>query len=200
MRIQNWLVLLICSASLFSCSGPKSNIRISIESEMKLHPESHLVDLYKYFFQDYFGPGPLLGDTAKSRRYIDYELENAKSFEDFDHQPLLYKKQFSRVNLSTLVNGKISQEQLLDAFYRSAEKFKIPDVNIWKTDWDEIMSHIMDMNLNLPDFKEERQMIDSVLNSGKYVIHHSEQYIETYDPHYRIIHVDELESLKLLLD
>jgi len=43
-------------------------------------------------------------------------------------------------------------------------------------------------------------MIDSVLNSGKYVIHHSEQYIETYDPHYRIIHVDELESLKLLFD
>lgn len=200
MKIFKRLALILFSVSLFSCSNSKSDIIQSVNSEIQLHPESQLVDLYKYFFQDYFGPGHLISDTSRSRKYLEYELANAESFEEFDYQTLLYKKQFTRVNLSVLVDGKITKEQFLDAFHRSAEKFMIPDVEIWKKEWDKIVSVIQNLNLDLPGFNVDIQHIELVLNSGDYVIHHSDKYIESYDPHYRIIYKDELNSLNLIAD
>lgn len=198
MNFSKGIVLWICSAILFSCSPAKSDIIESVHAEVELHPESQLLDLYKYFFQDYFGPGHLISDKGGSWRYLEYELANAKSYEDFDYQALLYKKQFCRVNMSVLVNGKVDKMIFMNAFFRSAESFVIPDVEIWKSEWEEIYSVIFDMNLNLKNFEKDSQHIDSVLNSGDYVVHHSENYIDTYDPHYRIIHVDELNSLNLI--
>ena len=43
------------------------------------------------------------------------------------------------------------------------------------------------MKLNLPDFQEDKQFIDSVLSVGKYAISHSPEYREAYHPHYRIV-------------
>ncbi len=200
MKIFTRLVLILIGASLFSCSSSKSDVVHSVNAELKLHPESHLVDLYKYFFQDYFGPGHLISDTARSRKYLDYELENSGSFENFDVQNLLYKKQFHRVNLSVLADGKVDKELFLEAFYKSAENFKIPDVQIWMEEWNDIYRHIQNMNLELIDFEKEAQQIDSVLNSGDYVVHHSTDYIDLYDPHYRIIYKDQFKILNLIAD
>ena len=55
------------------------------------------------------------------------------------------------------------------------------------------------MNLNLPDYDQEKQFIDSILSVGKYAISHSSDYREAYHPHYRIVErrifEDELKPL-----
>ena len=43
------------------------------------------------------------------------------------------------------------------------------------------------MNLDLENFEEDLKMIHSVLEQGKYAVHHSEIYNSEYQPHYRII-------------
>ena len=43
------------------------------------------------------------------------------------------------------------------------------------------------MKMDLPNYQEDRQFIDSVLSVGKYAISHSPDYREAYHPHYRIV-------------
>ena len=172
---------------LMAFSNDSKTIERCIESELKLHGESHLVDLYKYFFQDFFGPGHLVSGREGPEAYLENELAEAKSFEPFDYQELLYSKQFVRVNLRMVANNDITKKQLLDAFMQSAREFKLPDISKWRKKWTRIAAVIKELHPNLPGIAEESTMIDSLLLSGDYVVHHSQEYINAYHPHYRII-------------
>ena len=64
-----------------------------------------------------------------------------------------------------------------------------------------IIGTIDQMKLDLLDFKEDKQFIDSVLSVGKYAISHSPDYREAYHPHYRIIERSIFEQeIKPLID
>jgi hypothetical protein len=56
------------------------------------------------------------------------------------------------------------------------------------------------MGLQLPDIEQDRALIDSILEAGNVVMHHSQQFSEHYDPHYRIIEreIFEREILPLI--
>jgi len=43
------------------------------------------------------------------------------------------------------------------------------------------------LELNLPNYQQDRAFIDSILSVGKYAISHSPEYREAYRPHYRIV-------------
>ena len=173
---------------LMSCGSDKARIEKCVRSELKLHKDAHLLDLYKYFFQDVFGPGHLVSGREGPENYLESELSEAKSFEPFDYQELMYKNQFVRVNLRMIADGTIAKKDLLDAFMQSAKEFKLPEVSEWRKEWTEIAAIIKTGYPDLPGFREESLQIDSLLASGDYAVHHSEDYIREYDPHYRIIH------------
>lgn len=173
---------------VMACADNQGRIEKCAEAELKLHPEAHLVDLYKYFFQDVFGPGHLISDREGPEKYLEEELAEAKVFEPFDYQELMYKNQFVRVNLRMIRDADISKRELLDAFMHSAQEFKLPDVNEWRKEWAKIVMVIKQVQPDLPGLKEEYLMIDSLLISGNYAVHHSQDYIRVYDPHYRIIY------------
>jgi len=190
------IVPILIGAILFSCNLENKTEK-AVHAELSLHPKSQLLDLYKYFFQDVFGPGHLAPDSSSAARYLDYELNISDSFESYLIQDLEYRGEFARVNLSIVASGQISKDDFLAAFIRSAEKFSIPDVTDWVVEWTSILSIIETMKLGLLEFENDRLFIDSVLNSGDYVVHHSETYIKEYDPHYRLFHKDELNCLNL---
>ena len=50
-----------------------------------------------------------------------------------------------------------------------------------------IIGTIDRMKLDMPNYQEDKQLIDSVLSVGKYAISHSPDYREAYHPHYRIV-------------
>ncbi len=168
-------------------SDNKTRIGKCVEAELKLHPEAHLVDLYKYFFQDEFGPGHLIPDRKGAEKYLDQELSAARAFEPFDYQELMYKKQFVRVNLRMIVHADITKQEFLDAFMQSAQEFKLPQVDEWRRAWAEIAGVIKEIKPDLPGYIRESFQIDSMLQAGNYALHHSQDYIRAYDPHYRII-------------
>ena len=60
-------------------------------------------------------------------------------------------------------------------------------VEDWQKEWVMIDSVINEMNLSLADYTQERENLFSLLEQGKFVMHHSKPFSEAYDPHYRII-------------
>ena len=57
------------------------------------------------------------------------------------------------------------------------------------------------MKLNLTNYQEDKQYIDSVLSVGKYAISHSPEHREAYRPHYRIVerNIFEMEIKPLIM-
>ncbi|MEX0987037.1 MAG: hypothetical protein WD052_06120 [Bacteroidales bacterium] len=188
MRIKLLLFLLVL-LFLSACRDQQTEIiRASVEKKLALYPKSTLCDLYKSYFQDYFGPGHLIHDTAGARRYMEYEL----GMDDYRDTVMLsltgYKGNFYRVNLQLIKDGTIPKHLFLNHFIESANAVEGISVETWKIEWDKIFVVIEAIAGDLPDFQEDKRFIETLINRGEYVVHHSEKYLEAYHPHYRIIH------------
>lgn len=196
------LLLLFCTNTVDCCPLSVDKIKEAVERQLRDYPKSTLQDLYKSFFQDRFGPGHLVSDTASAGKYLRYELNNSDSFHKMYYEPTGCDTNYYRVNLSVLKENKISYQKYFDAFLRSVEKIDLDAISEWKDEWSEIESVIISMNLDLENFEEDLKMIHSVLEQGKYAVHHSEIYNSEYQPHYRIIEktIFEEEILPLIED
>ena len=196
------LLFLFCVSFAGCGSSSVERIKKSVERQLSDYPKSTLQDLYKSFFQDRFGPGHLVNDTSTAGKYLRYELNNSESFHERYYEPTGYENNYYRVNLSVLKENKISYQKYFDAFLRSVEKIDLDAILEWKEEWSEIESVIISMNLDLENFEEDLEMIHSVLEQGKYAVHHSEIYNSEYQPHYRIIEkkIFEEEILPLIED
>jgi hypothetical protein len=176
---------------MFSCKETKSEqIRTAVENQLKMYPESTLRDLYKNFFQDYFGPGHIVSDTSSAGAYLDRELASFEQAAGAYYEPTGYNGHFYRVNLSVIKEGLITRDAFFDAFIRSVNDIQTITLEEWKKEWIQIDSVILTMNLSLADYAQDREKISSLLGQGKYVMHHSEAFSAAYDPHYRIIRCD----------
>jgi hypothetical protein len=187
-----------------SCKqSTEKRIARAVESQLRDYPASTLQDLYKNFFQDYYGPGHLLSDTAASLRYLRHELAGIGEGVPPQKRPVEetgYRHQFLRVDLQWVKNGTLPAALFEEAFLESGKTFEIPDIEDWKKEWAIILDVIRKTAPGLPGLTELPARIDSMLNSGEYVMHHSDAYEKAYQPHYRLIHRKVFkEKLKPLL-
>lgn len=157
--------------------------------QLQTYPKSRLLDIYKSCFQDYMGAEHLVSDRQRVKAYLDEEL-NTTSLDDlmpWYYEPCGIDSSYYRVSIRAIKEGIITEDQLLDAFIRSANSETRPSVESWNDRWHMIIGTIDQIKLDLPDFQEDKQFIDSVLSVGKYAISHSPEYREAYHPHYRIV-------------
>jgi len=175
-----------------SFSTPEQ-VEASVRQQLETYPASTLKDLYKNFFQDAFGPGHLMSNgadaEASARSYLQRECQEAQR--DGNPGPLYELTgshgRFYRVNLSVINSGKVPLETYLDAFLSSARQFSLPPLSQWKAEWKETERIIRSVNPNLPGLEEDSQAIQTLLQNGQYVSHHSSAYEAAYKPHYRLI-------------
>ncbi len=170
-------------------------IRNAVRDQMTQYPESTLQDIYKSFFQDEFGPGHLVSDIAGSGKYFEREISEMTSRGNYQAELCGTGKNFVRVPLDLVKDGKVPSEVYFDIFVESAKSFKIPDVIRWKKRWTRIARIISAMGLPISGFGNDRILLENMLQHGDYVVHHSEAYLRAYDPHYRIISRKEWEKL-----
>ncbi len=190
-----WMLLFLLSLWIPACGpGEEQVIRQSVIRHMEHYPSSTLQDLYNFYFQDYFGPGHLITDPEAAENYLDYELQQDDYKDTVMLFPTGHKGNFVRVNLQLIKNGTLSKTEFMKHFLRSANGVSGISIEQWKEEWDRILAVIEQVSPGLPGFREDRQAIDSLLAKGEYVVHHSPLFMETYHPHYRIIHRDELED------
>lgn len=186
--MRSVIIVIIMIFSLYSGKATTNEqIRIAVENQLKVYPKSTLQDLYKNFFQDYFGPGHIISDTTSAGAYLDRELSSFERAEGAYYEPTGYNGHFYRVNLSVIKEGIISRTIFFDAFVRSVNNIQPITIEEWKKEWKQIDLVIQTMNLSLINYEQDRENIFSLLEENKYVMHHSELFSEAYDPHYRII-------------
>lgn len=184
-------IIFLIFVFLASCANNNDIIKIkdAVNSQMSLYPEARLQDLYKAFFQAEFGPEHFISDTLSARRYLDSELM-IPDHSDVMYEPIGADSAFFRVHLCAVQAGKISRNELFDAFVSGARKVETDEIEKWAEKWHKIESVIVSMNLQLPDYETDSATIDSLLNAGHYALHHSQQFRDEYDPHYRIVRKD----------
>mgnify|MGYP006902054586 CR=1 FL=1 len=188
--MKSIVIYLIIAMTIFA--GCRDNarkvIRDSVKDKLDTYPASTLRDLYKSYFQDYYGPGHLISDTTRARKYLEYEL----GLEDYKDTVMLdpagYEGNFYRVNLLLLKEGTIPTDVFMKYFLESAGSVQPLPVPDWKKRWEVIQSEIDAVSPDLPGYAADREFIDSLLRQGEFVVHHSDLFIQTYHPHYRIIH------------
>ena len=189
--------LLLCA--LLACSG-KSGVHTAVERMMADYPASALQDIYKSFFQDRFGPGHIVADTAQAAAYLRHELGSVENLDVKLYEPTGEHGNYYRVALAAIANGKVPFDTYLSCFLRSVREVEAVDVEEWAAEWARMEKVIASMDLGLPGYAEDAAAIEEMLSSGHYAVHHSKLYNGHYAPHYRIIAKDifEAEILPLL--
>ena len=195
--------LLLSIVLIMSVAVSAQDVEGFVNRQMQAYPKSRLLDIYKSCFQDYMGAEHLVSDRQRVKAYLDEEL-NTTSLDDlmpWYYEPCGIDSNYYRVSIRGIKESLVSEDLLLNAFIRSANTEKRPSVESWSKRWHKIIGTINQMKLDLPNFQEDKQFIDSVLSVGKYAISHSPDYREAYHPHYRIVERSIFEKeIKNLID
>ena len=167
----------------------------AVERQMQRYPESRLTDIYKHFFQDGFGPGHLIKDSASANRYLQQELALCGECTGNPVEEIGWQGRYCRVDLCAVKENRIAQEALLNAFIESANNALTPPLEAWINTWNEMIRLLDAMLLDLPDYETDKAALQAILHDGHYAVHHSETYEQRYNPHYRIIRKTILDRL-----
>ena len=185
MRKLLLVLALACSFSLFGQSIDTIAMRSAIERQLATYPESTLQDIYKSFYQEHFGPGHIISDTASARRYLMRELSEVGKTQSPYFEPTGSQGDYVRVYLSAVADSLITAEQLLDALIKSANSWQDPTVS-WLEKWEAIVSIIQANKIELEGFETDLPWLTEAARNNQ-AVHHSRRYNEAYHPHYRIV-------------
>ena len=189
------LLLILVLACSFNLSGQTIDtiaIRSAIERQMATYPETTLQDVYKSFYQEHFGPGHIISDTASARRYLMRELSEMGKTQSPYFESTGSQGDYVRVYLSAVADSLITVEQLLDAFVRSANMWQEPIIS-WMEKWEAIVSIIQANKIELEGFETDLPLLTEAAQNHQ-AVHHSRRFNEAYHPHYRIVERSIFES------
>jgi hypothetical protein len=185
----------------------------AIARQMDKYPLSRLTDIYKNFFQDRFGPGHIVRDTASAGAYLRMELQAMEGEPLTENSNFLEAEftgsehRFVRVNLNVIRSGMVTFGEFFGAFVASVaggEKQEGEEpaaghnekLAAWKSEWADICKTVKKLYPELPGFGADSAALVQMLGQEEYVIHHSREYNEAYRPHYRLIKTEIWEKLQ----
>ena len=189
--MKNFLRILMIGISSFlmsSCGNSNDKaIRKMCQYIHNQYPLATLQDIYKTSYQDFFGAEHLMNDTAAARYYINYELEQCK---DSDlslmpkREPTGFRHRFVRINFSNIVDGELTEEQLVMMFINAAGKDNAFSDD-WASEWRQIEKIALEVNPDWKDAELQSELMEAA--EGKHAVRHSEAFRKNYNPHYRIV-------------
>ena len=186
-------IAFVCAAAQTKCVDA-AGVRSAVERMVADYPHSTLQDIYKSFFQDNFGPGHAVPDSAQAAAWLHGELANVEQLDVPLYEPTGSNANYYRVSLAAIASGKLQADALLSAFLRSVRAVQPSEVAAWAKEWEQIESVIAAMELPLPNYDADAAVIKTMLATGNYAVHHSRLYNEHHAPHYRIIAKDVFEK------
>ena len=172
---------------LLSCHNEDTEIRQMCEDLHTRYPQATLQDVYKTCYQDYFGAEHLMNDTATTRRYLHQELEecgNTNLSAMPKEEPTGFRHRFTRINLSNVIDGELTEDQLLALFIEAAGKDNTFG-NDWAGEWNKIVNIALQVNPNWRDPELMAELQEA--SKANCAVRHSEAFRKAYNPHYRIV-------------
>ena len=187
MKVFSTVTLLIAMSLCTACSaGQEDELTAqAITALLTKYPKADLQDVYKSFYQERFGPGHMIPNIQNARDYLMSELEEAHECEGDYYEPTGSHGNYIRIYLHAVSDGKITAEDLLDAFVSSANNVK-PASGTWAEQWREIVETIDREQLPVPSTDTLRQELKDCSEKDE-AVHHSKEYETNYHPHYRIV-------------
>ena len=168
----------------------------ALENFVNNYPGARLVDVYKTFYQDNYGPGHLLVDSIAARRYFDSELQDTAQWGGPIFEYTGEGKNFVRLNMDLIRRGIIPADEYFKSFQNSLGRVEQPTDEFWIVEWNEIDSLIKAKDYHFINEEEDREYILGKLESRNFPIHHSDNFNMVYNVHYRIISLPEFSLLK----
>lgn len=182
------LIMGISSFLMISCgNSDEKDIRQMCQYIHNQYPLATLQDIYKTCYQDFFGAEHLMNDTAAARYYINYELEQCKNTDLSlmpKREPTGFRHRFVRINFSNIVDGELTEEQLVMMFINAAGKDNAYSDD-WASEWKLIEKIALEVNPDWKDAELQSELTEAAEN--KYAVRHSDAFRENYNPHYRIV-------------
>ena len=172
-----------------------------LQDYMKRFPESQLRDVYKFCFQDYFGPEHLVSDSARVAQYIVKEIDDADTGDWLSPlfiYPLGLEGNFVRFDLNYVRKKIVDVGSLASAFVKSSQGWLDcgeRSLEEWQRQWSQIERLSRRLSPLPKNFDEDSALIAEALAAGQYAFHHSKLYNETYHQHYRIVREDIAKEL-----
>lgn len=150
------------------------------------YPDMQIVDLYKLIYQGILGPTHLGSNPDTILHYIESELEHINANQEVEIiEHISPSKKYVRVNLKKFKAKDGNPELLVDVIVLSAIN-STNDIESFIYVWNEIgkMIESGDLPFNKAEF---RDFNDFVIKNNFPIVHHSQEYIETYSPSYRVV-------------
>ena len=184
--------ILLLTLLFTACAGRNGNH--AVQQLLDTYPAATVQDVYKTFFQDHFGPGHMITDTAWVRAYLAEELAIAAedSVVNPYYEPTGAEGRYMRVYLRCVNEGLLTEEQLLDAFLRSADNPN-PTDKTWEQEWSDILSSIGKERLRTLDPDSVMGQLAEAAKTNR-AVRHSEAYRQAYHPHYRVVKKEIFEN------
>lgn len=184
-------------------AGEQKRLTVLFADYQRAFPAATLRDMYKYSFQDYFGPAHIIQDSAACAAYIESEIGYLDSIGwgyEVLYEPLRVCGQYVRVNILAVKRGLLSTGQLTSALMRSGVMPDSAMVEAWSARWPQIEQAVAQLPQPVKGFVQDSADIASLLRRGKYVFHHSSSFNSVYHYGYRLVRKDIFEQeLKPLL-
>ena len=192
--ISNYILWIVATCFLAGCNQYVDSREAFVRYFFEQYPKATLQDLYKGSFQDQFGPAHLLTDREAVKKYIKQEMDNAKTYPGEDFVACGWQGRFYQVNLKVIADGRVSLDAFTDAFMASANGIDTSLTPAFLKEWSQLLQAVKQVQPQLSGFTQDSTMLANLLAEGKYVVHHSKTFDETYQPHYRIIRRDLFEK------
>ncbi|MDR0812271.1 MAG: hypothetical protein LBN23_08415 [Paludibacter sp.] len=183
-------ILALCLLLSGSCNrqSDRQKIENALAAQLERFPESRLQDIYKNFYQDCFGTGHAISDTAMVFRYLANELQNAAPSDFPKIEKLGWRNNFVRISIDALRDGAIDTAALVNAFVQSASLINPADTANWTNEWHTVCQIIEEKHLPVKDYTTDKAAMDSILRlHPKAAFHHSAAFNQHYNPHYRVV-------------
>jgi len=198
MKTKTSLIpIILVALSLSACMQrkatsyvPEDAVRTLCEEMVRTYPQATLQDLYKTCYQDFFGPGHMVTDSASAWRYIHYEVEELTNESvkelstEIKDEPTGFRHRFVRVDLRRIVLGEISEEEVLCQFIEAANT-ATPVHDNWSAEWLQIETIALQVHPAWADAELQKALHEAAQANG--AVHQSEAYRNAYHPHYRIV-------------
>lgn len=178
-------LILLTAALMLGCQRPEDATRVALTKMLEQYPAATVQDVYKSFFQNHFGPGHLITDTAAVRAWSMQEIAEtaADSVLNPYFEPTGADGRYVRVYLRCVNEGKITADQLLSAFLRSAQPVDESD-STWTKEWAGIAETAIELG-----FPAEEAVLEELGEAARlnHAVRHGDAYRNAYHPHYRIV-------------
>lgn len=101
-----------------------------------------MIDLYKNYFQDAYGPYHLISDTTHAVIYVNKALNNLSNKDTLMLQSLGVNHDYYRINLWLVKEGTILRNVLLEAMVNNVPLGRKLDIQSSRKEWDEVLQII----------------------------------------------------------